>query len=147
MLFQLFGIFYLERSDKRVWGVPGQYFDQETGLHYNYFRDYDPSTGRYVESDPIGLEGELNTYLYAASNPVLHIDPLGLKCCSTVVDMECVLAANEKFRKCIGPEFKDQPPGSDRKPSRIQPTAPHLDLHGTVTGRLGVPGGASLVGV
>ncbi|MFY0104376.1 RHS repeat-associated core domain-containing protein, partial [Acinetobacter baumannii] len=33
---------------------PGQYYDQETGLHYNYFRDYDPSTGRYVESDPIG---------------------------------------------------------------------------------------------
>ena len=38
---------------------PGQYYDQETGLHYNYFRDYDPSTGRYIQSDLIGLRGGL----------------------------------------------------------------------------------------
>jgi RHS repeat-associated protein len=46
-------------------------------LLYNYFRTYDPSTGRYLESDPIGLEGGLNTYGYALQNPLTYIDPTG----------------------------------------------------------------------
>ena len=50
---------------------------------YNYFRDYDPSTGRYVESDPIGLEGGINTYVYAYANPVVYVDPLGATACSS----------------------------------------------------------------
>jgi RHS repeat-associated protein len=58
--------------------LPGQYFDAETGLHYNYFRYYDPRTGAYVYSDPIGLDGGLNAYVYVDSNPAAYIDPLGL---------------------------------------------------------------------
>jgi RHS repeat-associated protein len=57
---------------------PGQYYDQETGLHYNYFRYYDPSTGRYITSDPVGLQGGLNTYEYVKNNPLVGIDPYGL---------------------------------------------------------------------
>lgn len=57
---------------------PGQQYDAATGLHYNYFRDYDPSTGRYVESDPIGLWGGINTYSYVEQNPMLLIDDEGL---------------------------------------------------------------------
>jgi len=57
---------------------PGQYFDKETNLHYNYYRDYSPDIGRYIESDPIGLGGGLNTYSYVGSNPLSKIDPPGL---------------------------------------------------------------------
>jgi RHS repeat-associated protein len=56
---------------------PGQYLDPETNLYYNYFRDYDPNIGRYIESDPIGLGGGINTYGYALQNPLTHYDPDG----------------------------------------------------------------------
>lgn len=65
---------------------PGQYFDPETGLHQNYFRDYQPGIGRYVQSDPIGLLGGPNTYLYADANPLRYFDQFGLK---TECDDDC----------------------------------------------------------
>ena len=58
--------------------LPGQYYDEETGLHYNIFRFYDPSIGRYITSDPIGLNAGLNTYNYAEQNPLFWIDTDGL---------------------------------------------------------------------
>jgi RHS repeat-associated protein len=59
---------------------PGQYYDVETSLHYNYFREYDPAVGGYVESDPIGLgAGSFSTYAYVGGDPLGSIDPLGLQ--------------------------------------------------------------------
>ena len=57
--------------------LPGQYYDEETGLHYNLFRYYAPECGRFVSQDPISIRGGLNLYRYAP-NPLTHIDPLGL---------------------------------------------------------------------
>jgi RHS repeat-associated protein len=56
----------------------GQYYDEETGLHYNLNRYYDPFTGRYITQDPLGILGGLNSYQYADSDPINWIDPLGL---------------------------------------------------------------------
>ena len=57
---------------------PGQYFDKETNAHYNYFRDYDPALGRYLQSDPIGLLSGPNTYSYGDGQPTGRVDALGL---------------------------------------------------------------------
>lgn len=59
--------------------LPGQIYDPATALHYNYFRDYDPEAGRYVESDPIGLDGGINTYGYVEADPLGSEDLFGLK--------------------------------------------------------------------
>jgi RHS repeat-associated protein len=62
---------------------PGQYYDAETRLHYNYHRDYDPTIGRYMESDPIGLDGGVNTFAYVKNSPIRFYDPLGLEGCGS----------------------------------------------------------------
>lgn len=57
---------------------PGQYYDKTTGAEYNYYRDYDASLGRYIQSDPVGIASGLNTYGYVDANPVNAFDPFGL---------------------------------------------------------------------
>ncbi len=57
----------------------GQYFDEETGFHYNYHRYYEPRAGRYLTPDPIGLDGELNLFVYDQNNPSNWFDLFGLK--------------------------------------------------------------------
>lgn len=58
---------------------PGQRYDAASELNYNYYRDYDPTTGRYIQSDPIGLAGGASTYGYSRQNPETNLDPLGLR--------------------------------------------------------------------
>lgn len=58
---------------------PGQWIDAETSLNYNYFRDYEPDTGKYIESDPIGLRGGVVTYAYAKLSPYKYLDAAGLE--------------------------------------------------------------------
>lgn len=87
---------------------PGQYFDSETGLNYNYYRDYDPQIGRYIQSDPIGLRGGINTYAYVGNAPTMLIDPFGL------IDLKVPGAGGEtSIHANPGPDVV--PPGARRE--------------------------------
>jgi RHS repeat-associated protein len=66
---------------------PGQYFDVETGLNHSFRRDYNSVVGRYLQADPIGLNGGINKYLYVFNNPLRYQDPSGLYCISSAYDL------------------------------------------------------------
>ena len=76
---------------------PGQYWDEETGTHYNFHRDYVPRVGRYTQSDPIGLNGGENFYLYAYSRPLNFLNATGLQ--SGVVSLGGVITIIESLEK------------------------------------------------
>jgi RHS repeat-associated protein len=115
----------------------GQYYDQETGLSYNYFRDYDPAIGRYVESDLIGLKGGFNTYGYSMANPLLYSDPFGLEAiCKLLFKMDEKM--QERKETTVAPGFRvpwmtgtpqgvsvgpgsDMPPAGGRMPRATLP--------------------------
>jgi RHS repeat-associated protein len=109
---------------------PGQYLDEEAGLHYNYFRDYDPVTGRYVESDPIGLAAGVNTYGYVGENPVSFVDPFGLRVLNphAFPVSPDVMAALREFNQLIGCDKDVVITGGNRPPDSkfgAGPNSPH----------------------
>ena len=110
--------------------LPGQYYDAESALHYNYYRDYDPTLGIYKQSDPIGLRGGIDTYAYVNESPVLFIDLDGLLACTYDISahtLSCTNYAGQSFStsvsgsgtgsckdnpKCVAKPFKGPlPPG------------------------------------
>ncbi len=110
---------------RTISGFPASIWIRRRGTHYNYFRDYDPTTGRYVQSDPIGLEYSFNTYSYVDLNPVRWIDRNGL----------FKLPSNPSG---LSPDWQFDPSHQDPNGTRLRhPNGDYLDFH---HGRPGEPG-------
>jgi len=86
----------------------GQVFDGQAGLHQNGFRDYDPASGGYIESDPTGLGGGINTYAYVGGNPLTLVDPLGLTQ-QDINEMTCFARQNNPDLTIPDPAVEDIP--------------------------------------
>ncbi|OYY93469.1 MAG: hypothetical protein B7Y41_11985 [Hydrogenophilales bacterium 28-61-23] len=107
--------------------LPGQYYDQETGMHYNYFRDYDPGTGRYAEADPIGLAGGLNLYGYANQNPLSFTAwHSGIRRCAMVIALTMGIAdavqAEYNYTLTLSAEIHVKPGDVINLPARLNNT-------------------------
>ncbi len=103
--------------------LPGQWAQSETGgLYQNWFRDYDPQLGRYVQTDPLGLAAGPNVYAYVGANPLNAIDPTGLDCVATGNTVHC----NHPDSDVPNVSF----PRPDNWPDRISPDDQPLRYHG-----------------
>lgn len=111
---------------------PGQQFDSETALHYNYFRDYEAGVGRYVQSDPIGLGGGVAQFGYAGADPLSWTDPFGHA--PTRKSRDAVIAENCKFfggqnrcEKCLGNTVRPAKSTKDVSPPQNEWQIDHVD--------------------
>ena len=90
---------------------PGQYYDQESNLHYNYHRSYSATVGRYTQADPIGLDGGWNRFGYVGQNPLSFTDPLGLSWSCTTIGFVTSCTNNPPWNPDFPPGYTPPKPG------------------------------------
>jgi RHS repeat-associated protein len=115
---------------------PGQVFDGQAGLHQNGYRDYDPATGRYAQSDPIGLDGGLNTYSYVGSDPLTYTDEWGLARCAYSIAQHSIICVSNDGQKAVishhgihsglGPCRNNQSCGNTKMAGPVTPDTYHV---------------------
>jgi RHS repeat-associated protein len=129
--------------------LPGQVYDAETGLHQNYYRDYDPRTGRYTTPDPMGLEGGLNPYAYVSSNPLANIDPLGLYesdihyYTTFVLAMAAGMSQEDARMLALGTQYVDENPLTKPMPSGTSPISMYQNAEALKKYHFVLPGGTN----
>jgi len=123
---------------------PGQYYDDETGLHYNFNRYYDYNLGFFLRIDPIGAQRSTNhIYVYSQSNPINNIDPKGLECTTNAECQTCIVYAeaggtNETCRKAVAwviqnriSDTKNTPFLNQHNSCDVASAPGEFDAHGT----------------